>query len=214
MRELIYKFLLQSGYPRASIITQPTDILPTTVEGETTFIIVDPDTVDRLAAIAVINNEPLDVLKQQAQITANFARKLGGSQAQGFIVRVDAAAANEGEQVQFYKCWPTEQLQQLSARTFPDFESLKVHYKLKQPPLTPDNSTSEVILPDEDEDLPAKLGWSAYVPSMLLFLFVVIDWLCNYFLGFELLNGKQATMLTVAIALLSLPALVKYLARS
>jgi len=64
--ELIYKFLIQSGYPRSSIVSNLSNGLIKVKEGtkvgangaamddSIAFVVVDPDTADYLAVVAVV----------------------------------------------------------------------------------------------------------------------------------------------------------------
>jgi len=130
MDDLIYKFLLQAGFPRAAIVTDVQSVVASAAAHDASFVIVDPDTTDRLAAIQVVGPANAELLIEQAALMAQTCSALDGQQTQGFIVRVDTRAKKEEERVQFYRCHPNADLQQLSAQTFPDLGSLKVHHKL------------------------------------------------------------------------------------
>jgi len=209
MDELIYKFLLQSGYTRASIVSDIASIDKQTEPSDLSFVIVDPETTDRLAAILVVGPLDGDGLSGQSGHLAATAAKLGGAQIQGFIIRVDPGAQKDTEQVQFYRCYPNSSLQQLSAQTFPDLDSLKVHFKLhhSKPSVRP-----EIIEFDESDEEQAKSGIPKTVlfGGLMLLLLALIDWVFLRFFAIELLTVTQALLLISSALLLSWPALLRF----
>ena len=134
MDELIFQFLLQAGYPRASVIAEATLLTPDgsgpVPEDATTYAIVDPDTAERLAVIDVVEAIDGDTLEQVATEVGRYASRVGGKEMQGFVIRVDPRGRNDAEQVQFFRVWPNHPIQQLSAKTFPDLDTLRVVRRL------------------------------------------------------------------------------------
>ena len=134
MDELIFQFLLQAGYPRASIVTEATLLTPggsgPVPEDASTYAIVDPDTAERLAVIDVAEAIDEDALKQVAAGIGRYASRIGGREVQGFVIRVDPRGRSDAEQVQFFRVWPNHPIQQLSAKTFPDLDTLRVARRL------------------------------------------------------------------------------------
>lgn len=172
------------------------------------FVIVDPQTADRLAVISVVGPVDGQALSEHAVTTGNAASKLGGHSVQGYVIRVDTDGASEAEQVQFYRVWPNTALQQLSARTFPDLDSLRVSQKIALQSMA---VTTEII--DTEEEAPyvlPSLGMGAYLPGILLLLIACADWLFSYFRGEPLLGTAQSILLVVSAILLSLPAIVRF----
>ncbi len=132
--DLIYSFLLQSDFPRASIVLDP-DLLGSAAQADAgmrrpSFIIADPLTAELLAVIDVVDAIDGDSLRQVSIETGAYASRLGGRTIQGFVIRVDVRGRTEEEQIQFYRIWPNSTLQQLSSKSFPDLDTLRVARKL------------------------------------------------------------------------------------
>ena len=207
MDELIHQFLLQSGYPRASVITDVTSVIGSLNGTQPNFIIVDPESADRLAVIMVVDAVSIDVLREYATLTGNVADRLGGKSVQGFVIRVDVDGSNEAEQVQFFRVWPNTALQQLSARTFPDVDSLRVSQKIAR------QAHSAAVQPPGasiDDAVQASMGLGAYIPGILLALVAVIDWAASLVLGTSMLDTPHSLLLVGAAILLSLPAMLRF----
>ena len=123
LEDLIYNFLLQSNFPRASILMD-TDLLEQDVSSSNgtlttpSFIIVDPETAKPLAVINTIAALEEEMLRTVSIQTRNYCSQLGGKAIQGFVIKVDLDAATEEEQVQFYRIWPNKSAQQLTANSF------------------------------------------------------------------------------------------------
>ena len=142
MDELIYRFLLQSGFPRASIVTD-LSLLPLagagsvpgddgSATGGPSLAVVDPDTADRLAVVKAVGALDGDGLRAAAARLAAFARRFGGRSVQGFLVRVDERGADPDERVQFYRVWPVEELERVTAEAFPDLDTMRVWQRLAE----------------------------------------------------------------------------------
>lgn len=134
MDELIFQFLLQAGYPRSSIVTEATLLTPggsgPVSEDASTYTVVDPDTADTLAVIDVVEAIDEEALKQVAAGVGRYASRVGGRETQGFVIRVNPRGRSDTEQVQFFRVWPNHPIQQLSAKTFPDLDTLRVARRL------------------------------------------------------------------------------------
>lgn len=213
MDELIYRFLLQAGYPRASIVVDATLLtsgaIGDSAEGASTFVIVDPETTDRLAAIDVVEAVDNDTLQVLGGEVAHYARRLGGRDVQGFLIRIDATEPERDEQVRFYRVWPDASLQRLSPKSFPDLDSLKVARKLLLGSPTVDSSdrADVVDVVDVVENRGGRPGSGRYVPALLLILLAVGDWYLERSHGMPLLTLAQALLAIGAATLLTVSAL-------
>ncbi len=213
MEDLIYKFLVQSGFPRASIVTDITAVHHGANSDEASFVIVDPHSTDPLAVLKVVGPVNAETLIDQSALLAEVASAIGGRQTQGFVVRVDLKAKRDAEQVQFYRCHPNTELQQVTARTFPDFDSLKVSYKLMAAKSAGGSATAPEIIDfaEEDDVSTANVGIGAVMPGITLLILALADWALGFLKGMELFNVTQAILLVGAAVLLSLPATLRYL---
>jgi hypothetical protein len=218
--DLIYSFLLQSDFPRASVIFDIDLLGPAAQVGSgmkvPSFVIVDPVTADMLAVIEVVDAIDGDTLRQVAIETGAYASRLAGKTIQGFVIRVDVRGRTETEQVQFYRIWPNSTLQQLSSKTFPDLETLRVARKLVEASaVAPVGAVPEIIGPDEDEDdhEQRRPGAGMYFPAFVLLLLVVADSFFNATRGGPLLSVSQSVLAFGAALLFTLPAAIRYLRR-
>jgi len=215
MDELIFQFLLQAGYPRASIISDPT-LLTAGAEGDdpaetATFAIVDPETAERLAVVDVVEAIDSAELEIVADQVGHYAELLGGRTIQGFLIRVDPHGMTEAEQVQFYRVWPNSRTQQLTAKTFPDLDALKVASLLARGNVA---TRSRGIVDFGGRGArPSQAGGTAaggtagrYVPAIVLALLAVTDVYVEQTRGTGLLNLAQALLAIGAAALLTLAA--------
>jgi len=208
MEDLIYKFLIQAGFPRASIVMDITTVDRSSAPSDASFVIIDPETIERLGVIKVVGPVGADELMDQSALLSVVAERIGGKQLQGFVIRVDAQAQRDDEQVQFYRCFPNIDLHQLNARTFPDFDSMKVNVKLMKP--KPSYAPEAVVLPDEElVELP-KMPIGAVLPGVIILLLALVDWGMRTYLGTALFDVTHAILLAGGALLLSMPALVKY----
>ena len=218
MDDLIYSFLIQSGYPRSSIVAD-IDLLGAAAQMSPstkapTFVIVDPDTADLLAVLEVVDAVNGDVLRQVAIETGAYASRLGGKTLQGFVIRVDVKGTNEAEQVQFYRVWPNSTLQQLSSKTFPDLGSLKVARKLSETSVQRQAvETHQTVEKLDDEVEPPRAGMGLYIPASILFLIVIIESVMRARTGEPLMSVSQSILALGAAALFTLPAAIRYLRR-
>ena len=232
MDDVIYSFLLQSGYPRASVVFN-IDLLASNTQVSSgikvpTFIIVDPDSADPLAVMEVVDSVDLDSLKHVAVETGAYASRLAGNFIQGFVIRVDAAGKTDAEQVQFFRIWPNSTLQQLSSRNFPDLDSLRVSRKIAinttamMVENTPSVSGSQAVIDDEafngfnngfNEEVETSTRSNAglYLPAILLVILVLADFILTTFMGQSFLSVSRSILTIGAAALLTLPAAIRYL---
>lgn len=224
MEDLIYSFLLQSNYPRSSIIYD-VDLLGVSARVESgfkvpTFAVVDPGTADPLAVIQVVDALDIDDLKQTAIETGAYASMLAGKFIQGFVIRVDANGRTEEEQVQFYKIWPNSTLKQLSSRNFPDLDALIVSRMLainsaarvvESVPAA--DSASDQLAPDDSHDgfsvNPSSAG--LYIPAIVLLVLIFADGMFNTLRGETLLTIPQSILALGAAVLLTVPAAIRYM---
>ncbi len=227
MDDLIYSFLLQYGFPRASIVVDVDLLGPTAQVGSgmniPTFVLVDPDNADPLAVIEVVDAVNPERLKQAAIETGAYASRLAGKFVQGFVIRVDPHGRSEAEQVQFYRIWPNSTLQSLAAKNFPDLESLRVSRKLVVNTTAREvSSASSIIKPssdddfkdrdDESEDASSQIPAAGlYVPALVLLLLILLDGLFSAFKGQALLTISQSILALGAAALFTVPAAIRYL---
>ncbi|NND89305.1 MAG: hypothetical protein HKN42_00475 [Granulosicoccus sp.] len=220
MDDLIYSFLLQSGYPRASIIFD-TDLLGPVGRVDSgmkapSFVIVDPVNADLLAVIEVVDAIDGDTLRQVAIETGAYASRLAGKSIQGFVIRVDVRGRTEAEQVQFYRIWPNSTLQQLSSKTFPDLETLRVAKLLSEASIAaavkslPDSEQSHK---PEDDRAERRPGAGMYFPAFVLLMLVIADSFVTSTGDAPLLSVSQSVLAFGAALLLTLPAAIRFLRR-
>lgn len=226
MVELIYSFLLQSDFPRASIVYD-VDLLQAGTQDHgiavPELIIVDPFTANPLAVIDVVQAVDADGLKAAAIETGAYASQLAGEHIQGFVVRVDVNGQTDAEQVQFYKIWPNSTLRQLSSKTFPDLDALRVARMLmlgesaKVVPEVMNISAPVVDIEDgfglndnKNENNNVAIAPGMYIPALLLLLLFVLDGVFHKFTGAAVLTVAQSILAFGAAALLTLPSFVKY----
>lgn len=216
MDELIYQFLLQAGYPRASIVADATLLTPggrgAIPDDAATFVIVDPDSAERLAVIEVVDAVDAGTLQAVSSSTAHYARRVGGHDVQGFVIRVDPRGNKEAEQVQFYRVWPNSTMQRLSAKTFPDLDALRVARKLVMAATSPVGSAIVDVVDEVDFDAiepTGRGGFALVMPAILLILLAIADWYLAQFRGMPLLSMTQAVLAVGAATLFTLSALVR-----
>lgn len=219
--DLIYSFLLQSDFPRASIVFDVDLLNPVSQRNGgikvPSFIIVDPDTAQPLAVIEVVDAIDGEELKEVAIESGAYAARLGNQSIQGFLIRVDVRGRTEAEQVQFYRIWPNSTLQRLSSKNFPDLASLKVFRKLVE------NNAARIVAempqlltkPTSDKDDSGKVaaGAGLYLPAFFLLLLILADSLFFAIQGINLLTVPQSLLAFGAAVLFTLPAAIRYLRR-
>lgn len=218
MDELIYSFLLQSDYPRASVVLDSELIGPAIQVGSgakvPSFIIVDPDSAQTLAVIEVVDAVDGDTLRQVAIETGAYAEKLGNKAIQGFLIRVDVRGRTEEEQVQFYRVWPNSTLQQLTSKTFPDLETLRVARKLADSRVAAATKKPEIVEAVEMDPEPEPgPGAGMYFPAVVLLLLILIDSYFKSVKGAPLLSLSQSVLAFGAALLFALPSALRYLRR-
>ncbi|MFK7996757.1 MAG: hypothetical protein AB8B87_21655 [Granulosicoccus sp.] len=228
--DLIYSFLLQSNFPRASIVFDVDLLGPTAQVGSgmkvPSFVIVDPETADPLAVIEVVEALDADALKQVAIETGAYASRLAAKTIQGFVIRVDPRGLSEAQKIQFYRIWPNSTLQKLSTRNFPDIDALRVSRKLtinmtaKEVGSAPAASglrrnatkTSGAGLQRQVDSVYEELpGAGLYVPALVLLLVMIADGFSTHVSGESFLTLSQSILAVGAAALLTLPSAIRYL---
>lgn len=221
MEDLIYSFLLQSAYPRASIVFD-VDLLGPTAQVRSgmkvpSFVIVDPETANPLAVIEVVGALEAEALKQAAIETGAYASRLAGKSIQGFVIRVDVNGRSEAEQVQFYRIWPNSTLQHLSTKNFPDLDALRVSRMLvlnaaaKAIESAPKKVSDDEILDLNKKDHQKLAGNGLYLPAFVLILLIVIDAIMVVVVKESFLSVGQSVLAVGAAALLTLPSAIRYL---
>ena len=220
---LIYSFLLRSGYPRASIVfdlnlLDPANRTSSKIK-DPTFVVVDPETAVPLAVIEVVGAVDNDALKDSAIQAGAYASELAGKRIQGYVIRVDAHGQTEADQVQFYRIWPNSTLQKLSSKHFPDIDALRVSRKLIENSAAkalgkgPD-AMAQYTTPDaltiKDSAGSSLMGAGLYLPALALLLLVVIDALLTTFNKTSWLSVPQSILILGAAVLLTLPAAIRY----
>jgi len=224
VEELAYQFLLQSGYPRPSLITDLSVLpnLPQTDGNGTapSIVVVDPDSAESLAVIKVIQANDTVGFDQHALATGQFASQVGGDAVQAFVIRVDFAASEEAQQVQFFRVWPGDQRLQLTAKTFPDLDTLKISHKLSR--TNAQNSDSDGISNRVraigrasasrrvDQPPPNGLLVGLYLPAALLGFLLLIDCIVDFITGAGLVSGAQGGLAVGIALLLTVPAAIRY----
>ena len=228
LEDLIYNFLLQSNFPRASILMD-SDLLETDVANSNgtlippSFVIVDPQTAEPLAVINAIDAQDDDILRTVSIQTRNYSAQLGGKSIQGFVIRVDFNGASELDQVQFYKIWPNKSLQQLTAKSFPDLDTLRVVKKLADAkngdalekelqPVAPITEAATPVTASKSQKM--LLSYSRigiYFPAILLLALVLLDAILMAWRGTPLLTLTQSVLIIGAALLFTVPAAIRYL---
>ncbi|MFK7860570.1 MAG: hypothetical protein AB8B64_17255 [Granulosicoccus sp.] len=232
--DLIYNFLIQSGYPRASIVFDVDLLGPTAQVGSgmkvPAFVIVDPDTADPLAVIEIVEALDGELLKQVAIETGAYASRLAGKCLQGFVIRIDTLGCSEEEKVQFYRIWPNSTLQRLSSKNFPDLEALRVSRKLtifttaKEVESAAGVTASRVgsgepgiqnLYADADADAEggrreiSRAG--LYLPASILLLLFFADGAYSHLNGESFLTLSQSVLAVGAALLLTMPSAIRSL---
>ncbi len=218
--DLIYSFLLQSDFPRASILLD-LDLLESAAQVDAgmrspSFIIADPLTAELLAVIDVVDAIDGDTLRQVSIETGAYASRLGGRTVQGFVIRVDVRGRTEEEQVQFYRIWPNSTLQQLSSKSFPDLDTLRVARKLVVASKTAvANVTTVNVNRDEETDgtVARRPNAGMYIPALVLLALVIVDSVFVAYHGAPLLTVAQSVLAFGAALLFTLPEAIRYLRR-
>jgi len=220
--DLIYSFLLKLDYPRESIVFDVDLLGPTPQIGSgmkvPAFVIVDPDTADVLAVIEVVDAYAAEDLKDAATETGAYASRLAGNLIQGFVIRVDIHAAAKEEKVKFYRIWPNSTLKQLSARNFPNFDSLRVSRKLAtksaakalEQAIPASGKFFTSTKPSHNDKLRPSIA-GLYLPALALLLLIVADALLSSLYGLYLLTLPGSILASVAAALMTLPAAIRHL---
>lgn len=218
MEDLIYSFLLQSGYPRASIILdvgvlgysagQASDVRTPT------FVIVEPESADVLGVINVVDAVNAEELKQLAIETGSYAARLGGKSVQGFVVRLDPHGRSEAEKLQFYKVWPNSTLQRLTSKTFPDLQSLHVAKKLADARKAATTVVPEIVdvpvVEDEVDVTIARPGPGMYLPALLLVGLIALDSWATASRGMPIMSLSQSILAFGAALLFTIPAAIRF----
>lgn len=224
MDDLIYHFLLQSEFPRASILLNAEQLAvhhnnaDSSLEAPS-FVIVDPDTASALAVIEVVDAIDQDLLSQKAKNTRRFAQNLANGGIPAFIIRVDMRGATQAEQVQFYKIISNTELQSLSSKTFPDLDTLRVARMLADA-----NQPTDDFVESDFENIASRRSqssgsaktrpvssWRIYIPALLLLLLVLLDSYFTASRGAALLSLTQSVLVIGAALLFTLPALLRSL---
>jgi len=224
--DLIYGFLLQSGYPRAAIVFDM-DLLGPTIQIASgmkvpSFIIVDPQTAEPLAVMDVVDALDAEALKQVAIEAGAYASRLGGKSIQGLVIRVDVRGRVEAEQVQFYRVWPNSTLHSLSSKNFPDLEALRISRKLilsttaksveSSPALEGPVNENTVLISDNHpsgSDTSQALG--LYLPAFCLLLLILVDIVFDTVFDGSFMSLSQSILAAGAAGLLTVPSAIRYL---
>jgi len=144
MDELAFRFLLDCGYPRASIIDE-LELLAVSGTGDGVgtpteaarpdIAILDPETLERLAVFRTVGALDPYGLSAEADELARFARQFGGHAVQGFLVRIDPQAELAEESVRFYRVrdepMPEDPMPEyVPAHAVPDLDTLRLRQRL------------------------------------------------------------------------------------
>jgi len=224
LEDLIYSFLLQSGYPRSSIVYD-LDLVGIAAEevanvSTPAFAIFDPDTAAPLAIVQVVAALDIDELKQTAIETAIYASKIADKLIQAFVIRVDVNGQTDEEKAQFYKVWPNSTLKQLSSQNFPDLDALRVCRMLLVNSSAPASQEVPTVLGakseasmesirDDSTDPKSQLG--LFIPAILLLILMFADGMFYALTGKALLTIPQSILAMGAAALLTVPAAIRHM---
>ncbi len=222
--DLIYNFLLQSEFPRASILLNAEQLAVHYKDaGDSleapSFVIVDPDTAKPLAVIDVVDAVDQELLAEKAKKTRRFAQRVATGGIPSFIIRVDMRGSTQAEQVQFYKIISNTELQSLSSKTFPDLDTLRVARMLADA-----NQPTDDFVESDFENISSRRSqttistktrpassWRIYIPALLLLLLVLVDSYFTASRGVALLSLTQSVLVIGAALLFTLPALLRSL---
>ena len=214
MEDLIYSFLLQANYPRASIVLDAEMLGISATGGKEAkvpaFVVVDPQTTDTLAVIDVVDAVDVDGLKDAAVETGTYANRLAGKKIQGFVIRVDVRGRTEADQVQFYRVWPNNSLQQVSSKKFPDLDALRVSRMLVTGQSQNAEKLDTRVVSDEldslieaDSGTTSEVGVGIYIPAVVLLLLIFADGIFSTFRGDPLVSVAQSILALGAAALIT-----------
>ena len=177
------------------------------------FVIVDPLTAELLAVIDVVDAIDGDALRQVSIETGAYASRLAGRTIQGFVIRVNVRGRTEEEQVQFYRIWPNSTLQQLSSKSFPDLDTLRVARKLIVASATPLEKATVLI---EENKNNKRTVWhrpnaAMYIPALVLLVLVIADSIFASYQGVRMLTVSQSVLAFGAALLFTLTAAIRHL---
>lgn len=210
MQDLIFRFLLESGFPRGSILTDHKSD-NTGQSYQPAFLIVDPESADTLAVIDVVESGTMEQLSSHALHTGRFAAKVGRHGVQSFVIQVDDENPVSSEQVRFFKLLAGKKMQQISSYAFPDLEALQVARKLKSK-----NQYPGAAVLDDDSGSRKETDRGAqvlYVLAILLVIMCVLDWSLMQIRGSGIFTLQQILLLISAAALLAIPILAQQIRR-
>ncbi len=220
MYELIFRFLLDSGYPRGAIVTDHAG----SDAGQNyhpTFLIADPDSAEILAVIDLVESGTREDLSSHALHAGRYAARLGAGKAkeagaelvQAFVIQVDQANPVEEDQVGFYKLLPGKKMQKVSSYAFPDLDALRVDRRLK----SMNGQTTPAALAQEQsastERIAARDKKILYAFALVLLIVGLADWGMTQTRGSGLFTLQQILLLLCAVALVLFPILAKHLRR-
>ncbi len=212
MDDLIYKFLLQSGYPRAAIVSNIPSKLGNVQPGSANAcIIVDPESATYLAAISVVEAVSDQGLQEAGNACLEYAASLDQCRLQCFVIRVDMNASDPKQQISFYRVRQNKQLVPLSVQSFPDIQSLKVSRMLREKALPPSAAAlSSNVHSTRSND---RLPWLSYLPGVILLLLGALNGLMARVAGEALIDTGSAILLLGAAFLFTITLCLRYYRR-
>jgi len=157
----------------------------------------------------VVEAVDADGLAMEASNVERIARYIGGISTQGFVIRFDPHGIDQAEQVQFFRVWPSNGIATLTARNFPDLDSLRVSYALtnKAKSVSRKIDDGDAEESEEGSTLPGYSGF--WLPALLLLALALVDGLCEHFLDISFLT-VPISILAVGAALISVLACLVY----
>jgi len=208
VHELIYRFLLDSGFPRGSVVADPKN------DSEAgnyhpTFLIVDPQTADTLAVIEVVESGTQEELASHALPAGRFASRIVEGGVPAFVIQVDVNHAVASEQVRFYKLLAGKKMQQISSYAFPDLQALQVAQKLKDRTLPMDLVDFSVADTSPEVKGRGREAYILYGLSLFLAAVFLLDWVLTLMHGNSLFSLQQILLLIAAVSLLAIPLLIR-----
>jgi len=226
MDELVYRFLLDSGYPRAAIVGDlellpiaagGTDIAALADTARPDYAIIDPVSLDRLAVLLCVPALDKEGLEVAAGSLGRFAQRFGGRTVQGFLVRIDPVATEVQARVQFYRVWPQSTLERVSAHAFPDLDTLRTRLLLSRQADSPvsgparperedgpfdlDGGDADTTAEDRLIDIAGRPGIGVWLPGLLLVGLAIADRIMSETTS-ALLDIEHAVLAVGAAALL------------
>ena len=203
IHDLAHRFLLERGYPRASIDTYPDELRIESQRASThrpTFLVTDPKTAVPLAVIDVTRHEQGDGLEARIERNLAYAKVLDTDAVDVFVFNL--ADGGGGKVLMgLFQCAGENQKRKITAQQFPDLASLRLRQRLPSRAAAAAKSPSMHAGSGFFQRLRGHRNlhtWASLVGFMLL-LVALVDGLISRFVGSPNLTVAQTVMLMLAI---------------